>query len=275
MNTNPCRAAMYRDPLRPRYRYQFPEKSAFLAPEAAAYRSPADPQRAMDVLVQSSARRRWSSSGMAVRSREGRLQFMPALACPETPFVVLHADDDGRPFGLVTAEGCWGHPSPPLLAGLEDRATASNLRKSRLGIVYVCATVEDMILLRSLGFAATTAAGLSRLAMQDVATAETPLWHSPSPPRMRTRTATIQRRWLTRIAPLIPQTADSSRMEPAAEIRAPKVPRRARPATGDPTDERANARWKSLEIVSSPGRPAAGNGACRPRLPLRKSTSRR
>jgi len=170
MNTNPSRAEIIETLCELGSHYQFPEKSAFITLEADAHRSPADPQRALEALVQEFGAAALVEAGMARGSREGPLQFVPALACPDTPFVVLHGDDDGRPFGLVTAEGCWGHQSPPLLAGLEDRFTASNLRKSKLGNVYVSATVEDMILLRSLGFAATTAAGLTKLSLPDVRT---------------------------------------------------------------------------------------------------------
>ena len=170
MNTNPSRADIIETLCGLGSRFQFPEKTAFLAPDSAAHRSPADPQQALETLVHEFGAEALVAAGMAVRSAEGPLQFAPALAAADTPFVVLLGQDDGRPFALVTAEGCLGHPSPPLPAGLQDRLTASILRKSRLGYLYVAATVEDMILLRSLGFAATTAAGLAALSMPDVAT---------------------------------------------------------------------------------------------------------
>ncbi len=127
---------------------QFPAQLACVVPDACAYRSPADPHRALELLVEEFGETPLVEAGTAVRSPAGPLQFVSALASPESLLVVLHGDEDGRPFGLVTSEGCLGHDSPPLLAGLEDRGTAANLRKSQLGYVYVTATVEDMILLR-------------------------------------------------------------------------------------------------------------------------------
>jgi len=168
MHSNPCRAEIIGALCELSSRYQFPEKSAFIAAEAGAYRSPRDPQRAIEALVRDFGEAALVEAGIAVPSRDGPLQLVPALASPDTPFVVLNGNEDGRPFGLVFSEGCLGHQSPPLFAGLQDRFTASNLRKSQLGYLCVCATIEDMILLQSLGFAATTAAGLSELKMQDV-----------------------------------------------------------------------------------------------------------
>ena len=237
-------------------RYQFPEETAFMAPDACAYRTPADPERALELLVEKFGEAALVETGVALRSgvhsAEGPLQFASALAGPETPLIVLYGDEDGRPFAVVTAEGCWGHSSPPLLAGMEDRFTASNLRKSQLGYVYVTATVEDMILLRSLGLAAATAAGLARLEMRDVR-------------RLRQHFGLAS----------FPAEEDEDGDDPEAAGRPMRAAEAPEADGGRAVAREAAARntcWKSWRSSSSPGRPVAGSWAGRPRSRRRRNT---
>ena len=155
------------EPLRLGSPYQFPPTLAFIAPETGAYRSPADPQQALEALLQKFGKSALVEAGVAARGDEG-LQFTPALAAPHSPFVALYDNNDGRAYALVTSAGCLGHDSPPLFAGLQDRPTVFQLTNFEAGNFFVCASVADMILLRSLGFAATTAAGLTELKLKDI-----------------------------------------------------------------------------------------------------------
>jgi hypothetical protein len=168
MNSNPCRAEILEALCELGGRYQFDGKLGFLVAEEAAYRSPADSAQTLAALAEKFAAAALIEAGVAVPSSEGLLRLSPALARPGTPFIMLRSDTDGRPYDLLTSEGCLGGASLPLFAALEDRHTASRLRKSDTGSVYVCATIEDAILLRSLSFPATTAAGLIRLTLADI-----------------------------------------------------------------------------------------------------------
>ncbi len=167
MYAKTCRAEIFQNLCALGSPYQFPPTLAFIAPETGAYRSPADPQQALEALLQKFGKSALVEAGVAARGDEG-LQFTPALAAPHSPFVALYDNNDGRAYALVTSAGCLGHDSPPLFAGLQDRPTVFQLTNFEAGNFFVCASVADMILLRSLGFAATTAAGLTELKLKDI-----------------------------------------------------------------------------------------------------------
>ena len=170
MHTNPRRVEILEALCELGSRYQFDGRLSFIAPDENAYRSPADPSQAISVLDQRFGALVLLEAGVAVRSGEGELQLSPLIARPNTAFIVLRSGEDRQPYALMTSEGCLGQDSPPLFAALDDRHTLSCLKKSDTGCVYVCATIEDVILLRSLGSAATTAAGLTKLTFEDIRT---------------------------------------------------------------------------------------------------------
>jgi hypothetical protein len=161
MPSNLCHAEIFDALLALGERFEFAGELAFIKPVKGACRSPADPPQALAVLVEKFGESALIEAGVAVRSHAGLLQFSPALARPGTPFVVLYGDADNQPYCLVTSAGCLGHDSPPLFAALEDRHTTVCRRKSENGCIYVCATIDDVILLRSLGLAATIVTGLT------------------------------------------------------------------------------------------------------------------
>jgi hypothetical protein len=106
-------------------------------------------------------------AGVALRKPgTNRLVFSRQLTDTDNRLVVLRGVD-GVPYDLLTDNGCLTQSELPLTACLRDRFTLD--ARSNWEYLFICDTVSDAAVLRSLGLPTTTFAGLQQLSGQPLA----------------------------------------------------------------------------------------------------------
>lgn len=135
---------------------------AFVHADAEAFRGPADPAAALATLVASYPDKPLLAAGIAQRNAAGSLQIHPFLSVPEAPIVALRESQQRHRNNLMTEQGCIRGFRYPLFAVLFDKHTYWAIEGGSDELILTD-TLEDAIVLRSLGFAAAPIVGLSEL----------------------------------------------------------------------------------------------------------------
>jgi hypothetical protein len=134
----------------------------FVPVDPAAFTTPADPAGALVKLAMRHSQESLVLAGLASYRPAGGIEVHPFLAAPHTPFVVLLERDLGCATTLMTGKGCVSGFRFPFFAALFEehsyRAIEGYWRK-----LLLTATLEETILLRSLGFAAAPVVGVTEL----------------------------------------------------------------------------------------------------------------
>jgi hypothetical protein len=89
------------------------------------------------------------------------LELLPsdALKCPGSPLVFLRPEPNEEPVEVLTSSGALSGCRLPLIASLSERRTLDAL-DTHLGDLLLASSIEDMVVLRTLGLPASLACGL-------------------------------------------------------------------------------------------------------------------
>jgi len=136
-----------------------PDAWQFVEVHPDAHRLPANPQCAIARLREQFSDDELLGSRVAVRRRD-ELVLHPKLITRER-YVIMVRDQHAQPCSLLTSAGDL-HGSVPLFALGQDETVRNALGASD-PYLYVPASMEDVVLLRSLGLAAAPATDLERL----------------------------------------------------------------------------------------------------------------
>ncbi len=149
-------------------RFGFEAPWDWLAADPAAYRGPSSPADALAHLAEDHAAEDLIASGIAQRGDNNVLSIHPSLAEPDVVVLALRQCDSKGVTNLVTNNGCVHGANLPLFESLHDVATykapAINGEKNLL----LTGSLEDAVVFRQLGFAATPVVGLDTLRKQGV-----------------------------------------------------------------------------------------------------------
>ena len=105
-------------------------------------------------------------AGVTVTNRQTQaIGLHSDLSTPPRTLVAL-CRPNGRPYDLVVQRGCLREPGPAVLAAYRDIHFRGALEAN--ASIFITATIDDMIVLRSLSLAAITMSGLDRLAGENV-----------------------------------------------------------------------------------------------------------
>lgn len=111
-------------------------------------------------LVSTFDRESLLASRVLVPNETGELQLSPWLSIPDAPLIGLRDVEQGALFDLLTPAGPLLHEEPSLFTVLRDRETLAALRDCYTWNEYklfVAVDLQDVIVLRSAGLAATLA----------------------------------------------------------------------------------------------------------------------
>jgi hypothetical protein len=138
-----------------------PEDWSRLPIEPNAFAGPADPQAAFAALCKEFPEDELVLSGVAQRSSHGEIKLTPKLAAPGAPLVALRCAQTRATYDLLTESGLLASPWLPAVAMMADCATQEFAQEPNQ--VCIAFSLEDAIILRSLGLAAVTAHGLDQI----------------------------------------------------------------------------------------------------------------
>lgn len=97
---------------------------------------------------------------------------LPRHVCdPAGAIIALRAEAAEAPFELLTAAGCLSGRTVPLLATLDDARTVEQTKQS--GYLFASFHIQEVALLRALGFAATLATGMQALSFDQLCSLDT------------------------------------------------------------------------------------------------------
>lgn len=105
-------------------------------------------------------------AGIAVRDDWGGWQLAAALCNPTGAIVPVSAHETGGPQELWTGRGQLSTSKHPAMAVMQDATSAALAEKT--GVVFAVSCIQEVLLLRSLGFAAVTGRGLGRLTWEEL-----------------------------------------------------------------------------------------------------------
>jgi len=147
--------------------FRFADQWACISADPCAYRGPSDPNAALAALVDRFSEQELIDARIAQRDVDGHLTMHAFLAEPEVAVVALRDPETASIANLMTGRGCVAGELAPLFATRRDRHTVVALAGS-FGTVLLTGSLEDAILLRSLGLAAAPIAGVAELGHHDV-----------------------------------------------------------------------------------------------------------
>ncbi len=105
-------------------------------------------------------------SGIAWETAPGRLQLSPALQAGG-PLIFVRPKPRTLPIEVLTSQGCLSGRHLPVVAALNDDRTRMALAAGE-GLLLAASTLDDVIVLRALGLAATLATGLESIDRQQL-----------------------------------------------------------------------------------------------------------
>ena len=123
---------------------------------------PMDPGSLLKQLSQRFPKSALLRAGVAREGPEGSLQLAAALESKGAPLVFLRPGPKQMPVEVLTRHGCLSGKHLPLIASLSDHRTVEALNGEE-GYLLVACSIEDVVVLRSLGIAATLTTGLDNL----------------------------------------------------------------------------------------------------------------
>jgi hypothetical protein len=127
-----------------------------------AFSGPSDPTAALAALLADYPERTLIEAGIAQPNATGRLEIHPFLSIPGAPIVSLCDTSFGRVNNLMTEAGCVRGFRYPLFAVLLDKHSYWAIEGTWRELILTD-SLEDAIVLRSLGFAAAPVVGLADL----------------------------------------------------------------------------------------------------------------
>jgi len=137
-----------------------------LAADADVRAGPLDLAEAVAHLAQSFTPDDLVRKRVACTTSEGILAPAPALSAGG-PLVFLRLKPQEAPVEILTASGCLSGRRLPVLAAFADYRTVAAIR-ARDDTLLVATTLEDVAVLRALGFAATLATGLAEINLRQL-----------------------------------------------------------------------------------------------------------
>lgn len=133
----------------------------FLEMDEDVHVSPSDPADAVNALRAEIPLEDLLDSGLLAEEEGGSVSLAPPLAGGKS-FIVLRDADTGQPFELLTRAGCLAADKLPVFEILRDGRTRQLLEQSSEKL-FVAFDLEDVLMLRACGLAATLAVGLDDL----------------------------------------------------------------------------------------------------------------
>jgi hypothetical protein len=106
------------------------------------------------------------AAGVIDRLPDGNVCLHPQLCDPAGAIIALRAEGAEAPFELLTAAGCLSRRTLPLLATLGDARTAQEAQQT--GYLLASFQIQEVALLRALGFPATLCTGLDNLSFDQL-----------------------------------------------------------------------------------------------------------
>ncbi len=139
-----------------------------LSADPAAFRGPSSPPDALAHLAEHHAAEDLIASGLVQVGDNKALAIHPSLAEPDVVVLALRHSAFQRVMNLVTNNGCVHGSDLPLFASLHDDWTLNGIQWQKRTALFLTSTLEDAILLRSMGMAASPVVGLERLGKKGV-----------------------------------------------------------------------------------------------------------
>lgn len=134
----------------------------FLTADTNVRRYPGNSSSLLDSLRSEFSNEQLEAAKVVQAADDGDPILSPKLSTGDSVFVSLRRSRNGMPFDLVTAKGCLASDVPPSLIAYRDW-TATKFSGNSLKNILVAASMESVVVLRSLGFPAMVAAGLDTL----------------------------------------------------------------------------------------------------------------
>jgi hypothetical protein len=144
----------------------FPEPWSFVGPSGECRGCVVDPAETLAVLRSEFDTPILQAAGVIDRLPDGNLCLHKQLCDPAGAIIALRAEGAEAPFELLTAAGCLSRRSLPLLATLDDARTAHQAQQT--GHLFASFQIQEVALLRALGFPATLCTGLQALSFEEL-----------------------------------------------------------------------------------------------------------
>src|SRR4051794_13046390 len=141
---------------------EFPPVWDFLPPGVDCRGPVQNPDETLATLAEEYAERHLEDAGVVELTPQGdEFRLLPELCNPVGAVVALRKHPRRRPFALLTARGCLGKRSSPLLAALSDAWTAGGVTET--GVLFTASPTREAALPPRLAPPATLCLGLPRL----------------------------------------------------------------------------------------------------------------
>ncbi len=142
--------------------FKLAEPWAFVSADRQAFRGPVDPSAALSTLRAAFDDGALIEAAIATRDASGGLQIHPSLSVASSPIVALRNRQSRHVDNLMTDWGCVRGCRYPMFSILSDFHTCDAHAAAYTELILT-ATIDDTILLRSLGFPAAPIVGVSKL----------------------------------------------------------------------------------------------------------------
>jgi hypothetical protein len=144
----------------------FPEPWSFVGPSGECRGCVVDPAETVAVLRSEFDLPILQAAGVIDRSADGNVCLQPQLCDPAGAIIALRAEGAEAPFELLTAAGGLSRRTLPLLAALDDARMAHQAQQT--GHLFASFQIQEVALLRALGFPATLCTGLQTLSFEQL-----------------------------------------------------------------------------------------------------------
>jgi hypothetical protein len=139
-----------------------------LPADPAAYRGPSSPENAIEHLAERHSEPDLIASGLVRKGENNALAIHPSLTEPNMVVLALRQCASNGVTNLVTNNGCVHGGTLPLFASLHDCATSKAPTFNGKKDLFLTGSLDDAIVLRSLGMAATPVVGLNNIGSREL-----------------------------------------------------------------------------------------------------------
>jgi hypothetical protein len=134
-----------------------------LGPTPECHTTVGDPARSLAALRARFPDERLARAGVLARTPGGQYCLSPELTDPQGALIALRDHPKRTPMLLLGAQGCVPRRHCPVTVVRKDGWTAEKVMRG--GVLFATPRIQEVALLRHLGFAATLAIGISQLSL--------------------------------------------------------------------------------------------------------------
>jgi hypothetical protein len=139
----------------------------FLEVDEDVWECPSDPEQVVSSLTEEFSAEELLASGVVEVHEDGSVKLTASLSGDGRRFIALRDATTGEPFELLARDGCISPSALAVFEILRDGHTQRCLARGNSDL-FVAFDMEDLVMCRACGLAATLAVGLDELPLEDV-----------------------------------------------------------------------------------------------------------